>query len=127
MLAALKRVVVPELRARGFRGSPPHFRRERDEGLDLLAIQFSRWGGEFVVELARAPATGVQLHSGELIPPAKLRTHHVMSRLRLGAASTGSDHWFKFDGAGTPSEFDQVARRIVPLLETQGETYWRDA
>lgn len=127
MLAALKRVVVPDLRTRGFRGSIPHFRRERTKQIDLLAIQFSRWGGEFVVELARAPVEGLTLQSGKVIPPDKLRAYHVVSRLRLGAANTNSDHWFKFGGARAPDDFDRVARQVLPLLETQGEAYWRDA
>jgi len=57
LIAALKEIVLPTLRNMGFRGSFPHFRRERDEQLDLLTFQFSRWGGSFVVEIAYCPAS----------------------------------------------------------------------
>ena len=41
----LKATVIPELRARGFQGSFPHFRRLRPDRIDLLAFQFYRSGG----------------------------------------------------------------------------------
>ena len=49
----LKATVIPELRARGFQGSLPHFRRRRPDRIDLLTFQFDRSGGRFVVELAQ--------------------------------------------------------------------------
>ncbi len=43
MIAALKEIVLPTLRNMGFRGSFPHFRRERDEQLDLLTCYVSEF------------------------------------------------------------------------------------
>ena len=127
MVAAIKRVIIPDLRSRGFRGSLPHFRRQDTTHVDLLSIQFSRWGGEFVVEVARAPSEGVTLGSGKFIPPSQLNAHHVLRRLRLGAADMNSDHWFKFDDATTTSDFDRVASEVPPLIATQAESFRGDA
>jgi hypothetical protein len=43
--AALKEHVVPVLRIIGFKGSPPHFRRNTGQQIDLLTFQFDRNGG----------------------------------------------------------------------------------
>src|SRR3954469_22886118 len=92
MLASLQRVVIPALRARGFRGSTPHFRRTRSGQVDLLSIHFSRWGGGFAVELAGARGEGLGTPAGEIIPAGKLTAHHVLPRQRLGAPRPGDDH-----------------------------------
>ncbi|MGY8643866.1 MAG: DUF4304 domain-containing protein [Verrucomicrobiales bacterium] len=41
---ALKSIVVPDLRTRGFKGSYPNFFRERDGHIDLLGFQFNKYG-----------------------------------------------------------------------------------
>lgn len=46
---ALKVRFVPGLRQLGFKGSLPHFRRQRESRVDLLTVQFDRHGGGFVV------------------------------------------------------------------------------
>lgn len=53
MNEALKEIVVPILREKGFKGSFPHFRRVSGKYLDLLTFQFSQWGGQFVVEIGK--------------------------------------------------------------------------
>ena len=90
MIAALKEIVVPTLRDMGFRGSFPHFRRQRDEQIDILAFQFSQWGGSFVVEIAHCPAAGYTLHTGETIAPDKARVHLQHYRSRLEAWSSAA-------------------------------------
>jgi len=45
----LKAIVVTALRASGFKGSFPHFRRPLPERIDLLTFQFDRHGGGFVL------------------------------------------------------------------------------
>ena len=59
MVAELKITVIPKLRAQGFKGSYPHFRRIVENRVDLLTFQHDRWGGGFVIEIARAPAGGI--------------------------------------------------------------------
>lgn len=57
MLAALKAHLLPVLRERGFKGSLPHLRRLRKERIDLMTIQFDKYGGGFVVEIAGCEVT----------------------------------------------------------------------
>ena len=128
MIAALKEIVVPTLRDMGFRGSFPHFRRQRDEQLDLLTFQVSQWGGSFVVEIAHCPAAGYTLHTGETISPDKARVHHqhYRSRLRLGVRPppNNRDHWFKFE-PDSSSIYSDTALEVLPLLRSQAEHYWQ--
>ena len=128
MIAALKKIVVPTLRDMGFRGSFPHFRRHRDEQLDLLTFQFSQWGGSFVVEIAYCPAAGSTLHTGEHVAPDKARVHHQQygSRLRLGVQPppNNRDHWFQFESA-SQSVYTDTALEVLPLLRSQAEHYWQ--
>ena len=97
MIAELKRVAVPVLRALGFKGSFPHFRRAADKQIDLLTFQFSAGGGEFVIEIGSFPPAGDELY-GELLPAAEVKMRHLLRRLRLGAKDESSDHWFNYDG-----------------------------
>jgi antitoxin component of MazEF toxin-antitoxin module len=122
MVAALKHVVVPALRQRGFTGSFPHFRRIAAQRVDLLTIQFDKWGGGFVVELAKSGADGFTTALGVKIPAARLKAHdlHPKDRLRLGAAQQGQDFWFRYD---QKAPVDAVARDVAAQLE-RAETWW---
>lgn len=123
---ALKRLVVPALRERGFKGSLPHFRRAGDARIDLLTFQFSRSDKpEFVVELAHCPLSGIEHAWGEHVPPTKVTAHDVSprSRSRLGATEQQHDHWFHY-GTASDAEIGVVVDRIIGLLDTQGERYW---
>lgn len=97
MDAALKEHVVPRLRAMGFKGSLPHFYRERAGAIDVLTFQFNRYGGKFVVEMARLPSEGIAVH-GAHVPPSKMRSYHGRQRHRLGSdlRSNWGDQWFAF-------------------------------
>ncbi|MED3735208.1 DUF4304 domain-containing protein [Geobacillus stearothermophilus] len=48
MVGALKKIVVPELRNRGFKGAFPHFRKQEGQLGYLLSFQFDKWGGGFI-------------------------------------------------------------------------------
>ncbi len=128
MIAALRQMVVPILRDMGFRGSYPHFRRQRDSQLDLLTFQFSSWGGKFVVEISYCPAAGCTLHSGESVSPDRARVHHQHfdRRLRLGVRPppNSRDHWFLFEPE-SPSVYIDSALEVLPLLRSQAEHFWR--
>jgi hypothetical protein len=122
MTAELKRVAVPVLRSLGFKGSFPHFRREKGPRIDLLTVQFSTAGGQFVVEVGKFPSQGYELN-GEVIPAAEVRMRHLLRRLRLGAKGEGGDHWFSYDAG----DYARVAESVVPYIRGQAERWWSRA
>ncbi len=135
MEQALKSVVVPELRSRGFRGSFPHFRRPSETRIDLLMFQFHSSGGSFVVELATCSVDGVRTYWGKIVPHNKITVINVNERLRLGSGGHG-DHWFVFgkrsyeSGSETvapPERYQEVAEQVRSLIGTEGERYWERA
>jgi Domain of unknown function (DUF4304) len=79
----LKEVFVPELRARGFMGSLPHFRRIRPDRIDLVSFQYSKRGGQFMVNLSQCGPEGVKTEWGKEIPPDKVTAFDVFERQRL--------------------------------------------
>ena len=83
MIKALKDIVVPKLREDGFKGSFPHFRRIRDDQIDLLTFQFDRHGGGFVIELGKCPPEGFTTYFDEFIPPQKVTAWDVNDRHRI--------------------------------------------
>ena len=122
MITALRTILMPVLRQRGFTGSFPHLRRIARDRIDLVSFQFDKWGGGFVVEVARSLADGVTTHWGEKIAPGRVKAQdlHPHERLRLRPKGSRDDHWFRFD-AGQP--VDAVARDVVSCLE-QAEVWW---
>lgn len=122
MIAELKRVVVPVLRALGFKGSFPHFRRTTGSQIELLTFQFSMSGGQFVVEIGKFPLEGHELY-GKLIPPGQVKMRHLLRRLRLGAKDENSDHWFHY-GTGNCA---RVAESVVPNIRGQALEWWSGA
>lgn len=126
MVSALREVVVPTLRDMGFRGSFPHFRRERGDQLDLLVFQFSQWGGSFVVELGYCPASGYRSRTGNHYAPDRVRVHHLhfQQRLRLGSVPGVTDYWFQFE-PDSPSIYTDTALAVLPLLQSRAEHFWQ--
>jgi hypothetical protein len=122
MIAALKAEFVPALKARRFKGSFPHFRRIEPDRIDLLTVQFDKWGGKFVIEIAKCGPEGITTSWGLHIPPNKVRAWDVNnSRPRLGATAPGEDGiWFRYDD-GTPVE--KVDRRVLTYLP-EADDFW---
>lgn len=121
--AALKNAFVPALRARGFKGTLPHFRRVDARHIALLTIQFDRNGGGFVVEIARCGLEGFTTSWGRHVPPNKVTAHdlHPSDRHRLGSPSPGVDGiWFRFDD-GTSAK--RVAERATQHLD-EADRWW---
>lgn len=119
MNEALKRLVVPELRAMGFKGSMPHLRRRRGGEWDLLTFQFSQWGGQFVVEAARCRDAGVNTVVGH-IAAEKATAQDLPYRCRVGSTAD-YDHWFKYE----KDDPDAVAERL--LAELRKPSLWEIA
>ena len=129
--AALKQMVVPALRAKGFKGSLPHFRRPTDTGIDLLTFQFDKWGGGFIVEISKCPPQGFTMAWGEHIPPNKVTAHHLHpdQRLRIQPREgSGTDAWFRFDGV-SPFVSGRAKRAAEEFLDhlPKAEAWWQHA
>jgi len=125
MVAKLKELVIPQLKARGFSGSFPHFRRFQENKIDVLTFQFSRWGGSFVVEVASCSSSGVVLHDGEQIPPKNIKAHHIYPCLRLGSnPPEKTDHWFDYESATYGESIYQMMAEEVLMCIPQAERYW---
>ena len=120
MIARLRKDFVPALRARGFTGAFPHFRRLTAGQTDLLTVQFDKWGGGFVVEVATAPAGRFKTPWGGVVPAVKLTAHDLDRRLRLGARRASVDHWFRYDEGTTAAA---VAAQVLAKL-VQAERWW---
>lgn len=121
MVLALKSLVVPVLRERSFKGSFPHFRRFRERHIDLLTIQFDKWGGGYIIEVSCCGPDGIVTHWGEHIPPQRVRAWDLDHRHRLGSPGPGVDgRWFRFDSS---ESCEQVARNTLPYLE-EAEEWW---
>ena len=125
MVTKLKDMVIPQLKKRGFAGSFPHYRRFRNEQIDVLTFQFSQWGGKFVVEVAMCPPSGVVLSDGEKIAPSKIKAHHIFPRLRLGSSPPNqTDNWFDYESATYGENIYGMMAEEVLMCIPQAEQYW---
>ncbi len=52
MLKALKSTVIKELKAQGFTGKYPHFKKKKEGCIELITFQTNKYGGSFTVELS---------------------------------------------------------------------------
>ncbi|MBS1992666.1 MAG: DUF4304 domain-containing protein [Cyanobacteria bacterium SZAS LIN-2] len=123
MHAALKKIIVPELRRLGFKGTYPHFRRFGSNHTDLLGFQFDKYGDDlFIAEIAQAPGTGFYISKwGEEYQREKLKYYQVTeARYRLQPRlGGGGESWFSY----ASEEYDEVARSLFPHLE-RAEKYF---
>jgi hypothetical protein len=115
IVAEIKRLLVPLLRADRFSGSFPHFRRTGSEAIDLMTFQFDRNGGGFVVEIARCPLDGISNPHGGRVSPEKATAWNVHSsyRKRIKPRSgSGTDSWFRFDSAEPVTVVAEAIRQL---------------
>src|SRR5687768_16724922 len=137
MTKALQDKLVPELRARGFKGSLPHFRRPLPDRLDFLTVQFNLAGGSFVVEIAKCGPSGKEEGYGSEFPLAKLNVQYFRDRLRLGSdpKAAREDHWFVFgprrydppEDLKPDSHYERVASSVLPFIDAQADPWWQAA
>ena len=125
---ALKSIVVPDLRVRGFKGSYPNFFRDRGGHIDLLTFQFKSSGGSFVCEISFADQDRSNVATYKDTEPKKLRTNQTRIRLRLGSSPDRgvNDHWFCVErvDASSAASPAKAAHEAVALIESQGEPWW---
>lgn len=52
MLKALKNTVIKDLQSQGFTGKYPHFKRKKEDCIELIDFQTNKYGGSFTVEVS---------------------------------------------------------------------------
>jgi hypothetical protein len=114
MRRALKEIVVPELRARGFRGSLPHMYRIQPNRIDLLSFQFSQFGPDLYIEVGSCPPSGAPAEIG------KVRIHHAgLFRRRIGPQPS-----LDFGGISQSGGDRLLASQVLRAISLQGESWW---
>ena len=123
---ALKKIIIPFLREKGFKGSMPHFRRQQSDRINLLTFQHSRYESKFVVEIANCPFIGLTFNNEVEIAPNKITAHDMSHRLRLGKAKHNDDYWFDYGKISFfKSVFDTRANEIIKLWG-EAEKWWSE-
>ena len=133
MIKSLSEIVIPVLREKGFKGSFPHFRRMRNDRINLLTFQFDKWGGGFVIEISNCQPNGFTTSWGKKIEPNKLTAHdiHPSNRKRIQSNRqtdySDSGDWFRYDknclfGLET---YKKVSQEVLSKLDI-AEDYWKN-
>jgi len=125
----LKKLTVPLLRQRGFKGSYPHFYRDIDGHVDLVMFQFRSDGSSFVVEISYADPDRRNVYFRPETPVDRLQVSATSKRRRLGKSATGEvdSEWLKLDhGLRTTQarHFSKLALRVNDLLLREAEPWW---
>jgi hypothetical protein len=128
MDASLKSIVVPHLRELGFSGSFPHFRRIKENGIDLISFQFDKYGGGFVIEVSHCPPGGITTSWGKEIPPDKVQAWDMPFNLRLRiqpGTGHGPGSWFRYDTLSlVANTYDRLSRKVIELLKEKATPFW---
>ena len=116
----LKNNVVPALRKRGFAGSFPHFSRRREDRIDLLSFQFSKFGPDLYIEIASGTPDGARLADGSVISSTKMHTYHAgLFRRRIGPQPA-----LDFSGVEDPVAATHFVNQVITAIDHQGEPWW---
>ncbi len=126
MDAAIKEITIPFLREQGFRGSFPHFRRIKDDRINLLTYQFNLNSPKFVVEISNCSPKGISMSWGKDIKPSKCTAHDMYARLRVGSIKNNGDYWFDFSSESFfVNIYKKRAKEIIDLWD-EAEKWWQD-
>jgi len=95
MLHALKTTVIPMLKARGFSGKYPHYRRDGADCIALISFFADKYGGSFTVEVSAVfPDSADRNLSGTRDPEERaLTVARTNRRYRLKGMFDG---WFYY-------------------------------
>lgn len=117
MAISIKKVLLPEIRRLGFGGSGvANFVRSSEVHRDFLSIQYWTYGGSFILEFSRVPATWVDPDSGE-VPKRVFETDPLLRKRLIDTEQHKDFRGFSFKGFGSEqSQYDQLAASVVALL-----------
>ena len=129
MNTKLEEMVIPVLRIAGFQGSLPHFRRIKEAEIDLLTFQTDRYGGGFVIEIAKTENKTFITHWGKEIEPKKITAFDITKRIRIHPKGilkdSSTDDWFRYDKKVVPFQdrYTIVAMQVIKQITTIEEIF----
>jgi len=122
MRKAIKRYLLPALERLGFTGTSSKFQRLLPESQDLLAIQYHKYGGSFILEFGRRERGSLHASWGAVVPEEKLEVIYlpVTMRARLQETEVEADDGFAGfsfrDFGEDENKYDNLAKRLAGLL-----------
>lgn len=123
---AIKEIFIPFLREKGFKGSLPHFRRQKEDRINLLTFQHSLYDTKFVVEIANCPPNGITTNWGKEIPKNKVSAHDTYFRMRLGSKKPNTDYWFDYGKESLIEDnYKKFANEIIDFWD-DAEKWWEE-
>jgi len=105
---------VPDLRARGFKGSGFHLRRFHPAGVDVPGFQFSSFGAYVYVEIAASGLEGETLLDGTHFPANTIKSYQCSKRERIGTPPT-----FSFE-----NDERELTAHAVLLALSDAHSWW---
>ena len=122
MIKALKIILIPVLREKGFKGSFPHFRRRLENRIDLMSFYFDKYGGGFTVEIGASPSNGYTIKGGPHIPPDKVNTTRHVPMTWLEPYENHDS--YRYDEEPVPDDiYEKLAYEVASLLP-KAEEWW---
>lgn len=120
MRNAMKKALVPYLKAEGFNGKFPSFQRKEKQLLHLLTVQFDKHGGGFFLEFAIHPEGDLKTSWGEIVPENKLDVAYapIEDRARLqenGKPNSLRDDWFRYENL-SEDELETLVKHVIGLF-----------
>ena len=116
----LKVAIVPALKARGYTGSFPHFRKMNGDQFDFLSFQFHKFGGSFVVEIGSASREDLPGFVRSR-PFEKLNYSYTPDnkRKRITPESSQKDYWYGYSDFNHQNQYTELANFVKVLLIRQ--------
>lgn len=111
---AIKKIIVPELRKKGFSGSYPHFRNAESKNVKVLGFQFSQFAPRFSVELASCPKEGITYPDGRHVESTKIKYTECIKRGGLGEQ-------FDFENGN----YKELCNAVISLFRKADE-WWKN-
>jgi hypothetical protein len=121
MRRAIKRRLQPAIEHLGFVGKLPSMQRKNPDSLDVLGIQYWKYGGEFILEFGRCEL-GDRHNPWGVVPEAKIQYGHLnpleRARLEQRGPNIGKGfRGFSFQGFGEDiGKYEALVEEVIPLL-----------
>jgi hypothetical protein len=118
---ALRAIFVPRIKAQGFSGSFPNFRRRGGDEVQAVSIRFDKYGEGFVVEAGRMTLAQFEELSMQFSPPLtfeRFNTAHTGRRTRFGP------ELFRYEAWSDPAHYEALASEAARAFEQGAEEFY---